>query len=86
MKLSNLQYKVLSDLSLGWWLVSGKVVLGRPEVCYLKNIVTGQVQMISPSTLRSLKRRELIMQVGENDTTISYLISDAGKKAIEKHF
>lgn len=86
MKLSNIQYNILLDLSEGWILIQGKVILGRPIVCYLKNSVNGQVQMISNVTFRSLKRKELINLSGENETTFSYVISDTGKNSIKKHF
>lgn len=83
MHLSGVQKNILVYLSEGWVLTAGKVVLGRPGICWLKKLEGGRIkdfQKVSNVTFRSLKAKGLIMQASEDATTITYQMTEKGAK------
>lgn len=86
MHLSAVQKNILAYVSEGWVLTAGKVVLGRPGICWLKKIEGGRVrdiQKVSNVTFRSLKAKGLIMQASEDATTTTYQMTEKGAKNID---
>lgn len=89
MYLSQTGHNVLKDMRDGWVLTKGKVMLGRPGVCWLKLVREGratEVQKVSNATLRSLEKNGYVKQASEELTTITFELTADGIKETEQPF